>query len=461
MVVTELRIEFPVEELQLASLEQAVDGHMDSGSIPIRFVVSGIHEGSVECEIGIVENGESHFPKKTSSIFKFNRRQTENCEQFTCVLVIPTGVGAQTGGHSGDGGAVARLFASVSDTLITHPNVVNGADINELPENGLYVEGSVIGRLLMGTASLEKVRTNRLLVILDEHSEKMLEQLAVNSVEAARATMGLECTKIVVMRDRAIMRAFYAESGRAVGRIDGLEKILQIMKENAGEFDAVALSTLINVPTHYHSDYFRDDFGVNPWGGVEAMLTHAISLAANVPAAHSPMMASTEVMNLNVGVVDPRKAAEAVSTTYLHSVLKGLHRSPRIGKPDGGGITAKDVSCLVIPYGCIGVPTLAAAEQGIPVIAVKDGDCKGSLPTEDVIKGKTRLHIAENYFEAAGIMSALRTGIAVDSLARPIRPSNVSYWTDGREEAESMQDIPESSKARRANEETRTIPTAD
>ena len=41
-----------------------------------------------------------------------------------------------------------------ADTLITHPNVVNGADINEMSENTLYVEGSVITRLLMGTAGL-------------------------------------------------------------------------------------------------------------------------------------------------------------------------------------------------------------------------------------------------------------------------------------------------------------------
>jgi len=35
-------------------------------------------------------------------------------------------------------------------------------------------------------------------------------------------------------------------------------------------------------------------------------------------------------------------------------------------------LTAADVSCLVIPYGCVGLPTLAVLEQGIPVIAVKE-----------------------------------------------------------------------------------------
>jgi hypothetical protein len=35
-------------------------------------------------------------------------------------------------------------------------------------------------------------------------------------------------------------------------------------------------------------------------------------------------------------------------------------------------LTAADVSCLVIPDGCMGLPRLAALEQGIPVIAVKE-----------------------------------------------------------------------------------------
>lgn len=86
-------------------------------------------------------------------------------------------------------------------------------------------------------------------------------------------------------------------------------------------------------------------------------------------------------MNLDVGVVDPRKSAEAVSTTYLHCILKGLQKSPRIipNVPDHGVpglLTASDISCLVIPDGCIGLPTLSALEQGISVIAVKENKNK-------------------------------------------------------------------------------------
>ncbi len=35
-------------------------------------------------------------------------------------------------------------------------------------------------------------------------------------------------------------------------------------------------------------------------------------------------------------------------------------------------LTAADISRLVIPEGCVGLPTIASLEQGIPVIAVRE-----------------------------------------------------------------------------------------
>ena len=110
---------------------------------------------------------------------------------------------------------------------------------------------------------------------------------------------------------------------------------------------------------------------VNAWGGIEAMLTHSVSEIFNIPCAHSPMMTSSEVMELELGIVDPRKAPESASTTYLHCILKGLHRSPRI-VGHNEGITLEDVSCVVIPDGCVGLPTLACIENKIPLIVVRD-----------------------------------------------------------------------------------------
>ena len=66
------------------------------------------------------------------------------------ILIIPTGIGCEIGGHAGDANPVCKLLASCSDLLITHPNVVNSSDINEMPDNVWYVEGALLDRFILG-----------------------------------------------------------------------------------------------------------------------------------------------------------------------------------------------------------------------------------------------------------------------------------------------------------------------
>ena len=165
-------------------------------------------------------------------------------------------------------------------------------------------------------------------------------------------------------------------------------------------------------------------------GGVEALLTHAVSSIYNIPSAHSPMFESEEISNVDPGVVDPRMAAETISVTFLQSIFKGLQRSPRIIKTINQGndnlITASDISCMIIPDGCIGLPTLAALEQGIPVIAVKENKnlMKNNLSKLPWAEGQ--LYTVENYWEAVGVMNSIKAGIAPESVRRPLLKAKVS-----------------------------------
>ncbi len=420
----------------LGHLSRAVAGKLAAGEIPIRLAITQTDEQGYHCELGTLTGVDECGPARPQSIFAFESRPYENTERFNTVLLIPTGIGAEIGGHSGDGGPVARLLADACDTLITHPNVVNGADINELPDTALYVEGSVISRLLMGVVGLRRVRANRVMLVIDDHADPFFSEAAINSVSAARAVMGMDCPMVVKLSDAVLMRSLYASSGRAAGRIEHLQQLSAALERYRGQYDAVALSSNIQVPERFHTEYFREDMAdmVNPWGGVEAMLTHAISLLYDVPSAHSPMLGSREILDLDVGVVDPRKSAETISTTFLHCILKGLHRSPRIlrGAPAAGAaglVTAADVSCVVIPDGCVGLPTLAALEQGIPVIAVRENvNCmRNDLAALPFAPGK--LFMVDNYLEAVGVMAALRSGVALESVRRPLGPTKVSLET--------------------------------
>ncbi len=347
------------------------------------------------------------------------------------MFLVPTGIGAEIGGHAGDATPAARVVAKACDVLITHPNVVNASDINEIPENALYVEGSVISRLLMGTVGLQRVRANRVLVIIDAHRDALFADAAINSVSAARASYGLHCPRVVRLDPPLKMTSSYASSGRAAGEIEGLDRVCAVLDENRGEFDAVAISSVIAVPPEFHMDYFQSGGEmINPWGGVEAMLTHAISSLYDIPSAHSPMFESREIANMDAGVVEPRMAAEAVSVAFLQCILKGLQRSPRIVTDSDamrhhGVITAADVSCLIIPDGCLGLPTLAALEQGIPVISVRENRNAMRNDLTALPWRPGQLHVVENYWEAVGVMTAIKAGIAPESVRRPLAATTV------------------------------------
>ena len=138
------------------------------------------------------------------------------------------------------------------------------------------------------------------------------------------------------------------------------------------------------------------------------------------------MLEDQVISNFDPGIVDPRMAAEAVSLTFLQCILKGLHRAPRIisdisAMDHHSVFTSGDVACLVIPDGVLGLPTLAALEQGIKVIAVRENK---SLMKNDLIElpWKPGQFIqVENYLEALGVMTAIKEGLSVESLRRPMK----------------------------------------
>lgn len=408
---------------------EALGDSFSTGRYPVRFVVTGSAGDTCRCEIDCLSEPPSHIDS-WPDIFACTRRRSENADRFNAVLLIPTGIGAEIGGHCGDGNAVARLVAGACDTLITHPNVVNAADMNEMTENTLYVEGSIISRLLLGQVGLRKARSNRLLLLMDRHGDGAFNNAIVNMVSTARVTLGLECD-VQQMDDIMTCKSFYAQSGKASGEIGHVEKLMAVIGRWRDRYDAVGLTTHIDVPGEMEENYYLLPDLVNPWGGIEAMLTHSLSLSFDMPFAHSPMSISLEFSNnlfATIGIVEPRKASESFSRTYLYSILKGLHRAPRVVPPDGG-LTVSDVSCLIIPDGCIGLPTLAAIEQDIPVLAVRGNRnlMRNDLSRLPFRTGK--LIFVENYLEAVGAMIALKTGVSPAAVKRPLDSTTILTTT--------------------------------
>ena len=255
-------------------IEKSIQSQLSKDQHPLRFVVTKTKGKTLNCELGLID-GCSNMSNmsKPESIFKFKKRQYENTKEFNVALLIPTGIGSEIGGHAGDATPVSNLVSEVCDNLITHPNVVNASDINEMSPNTLYVEGSILTKLLMGTISLQKTKNNRLLFVIDDHSDNLFVNAAINSLNAAQSSYGLDCVEIVKLNPSVKMKAVYSDSGRATGLVEDFSGLISLLSEYKGRYDALALSSVIKVPKNYHMDYFKSKGEmINPWGGVGGVI---------------------------------------------------------------------------------------------------------------------------------------------------------------------------------------------
>jgi len=318
------------------------------------------------------------------------------------VLIVPTGIGAEIGGHAGDANPVCKLLASLSDTLVTHPNVVNASDINEMPDNVFYVEGSILDRFLAGEFALKQPLQNRILVVVNSP----VRNDTYNAVSAATVTIGIN-VRILELKVPLRMVATF-ENGRATGEVSGWEALVSQVK--GMEYDALAIQTPIEVPRDTALSYYRNG-GVNPWGGVEAKASKLIASALNKPVAHAPLENTSpedkELYNIMNEEVDPRMAPEAISFCYLHCVLKGLNRAPRISRT---GLSVNDIDVMVSPDGCYGKPHEACLEKGIPVVVVRENKTICNEPPH------SEFIYVDNYWEAAGIIDCLKAGVTRESV---------------------------------------------
>ena len=56
------------------------------------------------------------------------------------------------------------------------------------------LKASLITQFMMGTVALCPVRNNRLLVLVQSHQDQLFTNAAINSVNAARASYGLDAS---------------------------------------------------------------------------------------------------------------------------------------------------------------------------------------------------------------------------------------------------------------------------
>jgi hypothetical protein len=346
------------------------------------------------------------------------------------LLVIPTGIGCAIGGYAGDALPVARLLAAASGCLITHPNVMNGASLYWSDPDIHYVEGWALDRFAAGALALRPVRRQRVGLLLDSALDEEQRWRHLQVADACRATLGLEIGPVLSTDAPLEVTLELGASGASWGRLGRPDALLRA-GERLQQAGATAIAVVARFPEDPESEAlaaYRGGGGVDVLAGAEAVISHLLSHHLGLPCAHAPALTP---LPLNPDL-DPRAAAEELGTTFLPCVLVGLSRAPDLiaWPPDPGSMAQglpesfdpallrpDAIGALVVPEGALGgAAVLACAERGVPLIAVVNPSVL------DVTAAALELEAlpAASYSEAAGLVLALRHGVAPTALARPL-----------------------------------------
>jgi hypothetical protein len=409
----------------LARVATELSPHLRAGRYPLRAAIARISERDAVIEATFVDlDARDPYAHRFTDIeLTSPRRKDHQDPTFAVVQVIPTGVRCEIGGFAGDACPATNLLAAAADVVITHPNAVNASDINEMARNVLYVEGKSLDDFLLGHLALAPTRSNRIGTFVDPTGKAYLADV-VHVLNAARAAAGIDCGLYTVGASEIGARTVWSQSGCAVGTVLNPLAILEAVEHLLSEgVQAIGGVSVIHGVTA--SEFTRHLAGQipNPSGGVEAIITHLISKVFRVPTAHAPLPYYQDVKER--GTYNPRAAAEFISTPHYLCVLKGLARAPRLVSIDrldnvaAHLVSLNAVGAIVVPASCLGgIPALAAEFNDIPLIAVEENQTLLAV-TQDKMRMRNVISV-RTYLEAAGVILALRQGISLESLRRPI-----------------------------------------
>ena len=279
-------------------------------------------------------------------------------------FIVPTGVGASIGGFAGDASRAARKISQKCE-LIVNPNVVNAACFSGITDNMLYVEGYSLDRFFKGEICLERSRNNKIGIIFDKAIKPEVLNVHINTMNAVEVVYGLNIIGYEITEEDVGVDFFVDKSGVSMGNVKNLLTLKNAAKKLIDK-GAEAIAIVCRFPDEQGDDY-ANGVGVDPVGGVEAIISHYISKEFSIPCAHAPAF---DDITISTDIVDKRCSAEYITPTFLPCILIGLNQAPKLIKT---GISINDLDFLIVPYNSIGgVPVLEASKKGIKVFAVRE-----------------------------------------------------------------------------------------
>ena len=357
-------------------------------------------------------------------------------EPLPTLLIIPTGIGCDVGGFAGDAIPSARLLASASECLITHPNVMNGGSLYWPDPHIHYVEGYSLNLFAAGEIFLQPVRQQKVGLLLDAGLESDLKKRHLQVVDGCVASLGLDIGPIITTETALGINLEKGLSGSSWGNIEEPDVLLR-GAEKLKKAGATAIAVITRFPDDsddLETKLYRQGHGVDIIAGAEAVISHFLVKHLLIPCAHAPGLAPLPV-NYDL---DPRTSGEEIGYTFLQSVLVGLSRAPNLISKSTMQtkensffqvktlLSDRNLGAVVVPEGALGGEAiLSCIQKFIPLIIVSNqsllnvSSAKMRLDLQTDYQDK-KVFYADNYLEAAGLITALRHGINIKSLRRPI-----------------------------------------
>ena len=315
-------------------------------------------------------------------------------------FIVPTGVGASVGGYAGDASAYARKFAKKSK-LIVNPNVVNAGGFSGITDNMLYVEGYTLDSFFKGEINLLPSKDNKIGIVYDKAIPNDVLNVHINTQSAVKTVYGINLCEYEETEEEVGVEFFINDEGISVGNvrnISTLEKSCQNLIDKG--CDAVAIVCMFEEPESDNTSY-SGGLGVDPVGGVEAIISHDISKKFKIPCAHSPAFADYQIYP---DLVNPKSASEYITPTFLPCIILGLSDAPKITADLSKGINVKDLDYLVMPYNSLGsTPVFEALKRGIKVYAVEENKTELDVTKEKLFPHSDIIEI-ETYDELLQII---------------------------------------------------------
>lgn len=294
-------------------------------------------------------------------------------------FIVPTGIGASIGGYAGDASSYARLFAQYTD-LIVNPNVVNAGCFSGITPNMYYTEGYALDQFFKGNINLVPSNCNKIGIIYDKAIPQNVLNIHINTQNAVQTVYGVKISEYEITDSEVGVEFFITDNGISTGNIKNIKTISRACEKLLSKgCDAIAIVCLFEDPEDDNLDY-ANGTGVDPVGGVEAIISHYISKEFNVPCAHSPAFTD---FSITTDIVNPKASAEYITPTFLPCILLGLSQAPKLTTDLSYGINISNVDYIVVPYNSLGgIPVFKAIQNNIKVYAITENKTELNVTKE-------------------------------------------------------------------------------